>query len=358
MIHKSTLENIRRAAQILVKGGVVAFPTETVYGLGANALDAGAVKKIFEAKGRPSDNPLIVHIADMKELKMVAYDIPEVAFKLMKKFWPGPLTFVLKKTRAVPEIVTAGGQTVAVRMPKHPVALALLKAAKCPVAAPSANLAGKPSPTTAAHVSEDFGDTIEMILDGGKTKHGLESTVIDFSGMNDGNHQRVEILRSGAITGDMLSEILGYKPKTATHRAGGKVRSPGLKYKHYAPSVPMILIGATDKKKMVELIQKKLNGFDKKLRIRQKSGEAPERVGILCVKEHAALYSALKYPAVKKIVVCGSLKKPQTFGRELYASLRKFNKKNVDFILAENVGNQGIGQAIWDRLSRAATEII
>ncbi len=156
-LSKPTQANIQKAAKIIAKGGLVAFPTETVYGLGANALDSRAVQKIFKAKGRPSDNPLIVHIATMKELEMVAREVPDVAKKLMKKFWPGPLTFVLQKTSKVPDSVTAGGKTVAVRMPKNRIALALLKAVGCPVAAPSANLAGKPSPTTAKHVEDDFG---------------------------------------------------------------------------------------------------------------------------------------------------------------------------------------------------------
>jgi len=346
-LHKATGATILRGARLLAKGGLVAFPTETVYGLGANALDAKAVQKIFQAKGRPSDNPLIVHIATMKELEMVAQKIPAVALKLMKKFWPGPLTFVLPKKKSVPDVVTAGGKTVAVRMPDNKVALALIKAAKCPVAAPSANLAGKPSPTSAAHVLEDFGDNIDLIIDGGKTHHGLESTVIDVTG------KKVEILRSGAVTADMLAKILGYKPKIVAHGSGknfkkNAVRSPGLKYKHYAPSVPLILIGSTDEKKMVQKLLDQLKILQKKRM----------RAGVLCVKEHARLYATEKYPAVKKIVICGSLKKHHLFGQELYGALRKFNKKDIDIILAENIGMEGIGHVVFDRLSRAATKII
>ncbi len=341
---KATSNNIRKAAKILAAGGLVAFPTETVYGLGANALNAQAVDKIFKAKGRPSDNPLIVHIANQRELKMVARDVPEVARKLMKKFWPGPLTFVLQKTAAVPDNVTAGGKTVAVRMPKNKIALALIKAVGCPVAAPSANLAGKPSPTSAEHVSEDLDGKVDMILDGGKTFHGLESTVIDVT------RKKIEILRSGAITAEMLAKVLGYKPKIVTNKTGakGKVRSPGMKYKHYAPSVPLFLIGISDEKKMVRLLQKELVVLTKK----------KMRVGVLCVKEHASFYAAAKYPSMKKIVTCGSLKKPKKFAQELYNALRKFSKKNVDLILAENIGKEGIAHAAYDRLSRAATKIL
>jgi L-threonylcarbamoyladenylate synthase len=371
-------------------GGLVAFPTETVYGLGADALNPLAVAKIFAAKGRPADNPLIVHIADQRELRIVARDVPAVAQKLMEKFWPGPLTFILSKTPAVPDVVTAGGKTVAVRMPANRVALALIKAAGCPIAAPSANLAGKPSPTTAAHVAQDFGDSIAMILDGGKTLHGLESTVVDVTG------SKVEILRTGAVTATMMADILGYKPKIVSHKPGrgGKVRSPGMKYRHYAPGVPLILIGETDEKKMVRALQAQLCEFQKKSRkmavahtapllgnlnergsaelsagskdvaaanayaVRIVHAPAQPRVGILCVKEHAKFYAAAKYSSVKKIVICGSNKKPETFAGELYSALRKFKPRDVDVILAENAGTKGIGGAVLDRLGRAATKII
>ena len=346
---KTTARNIKAAGGVIARGGLVAFPTETVYGLGANALDARAVAQIFLLKGRPSDNPLIVHIASMSELAVVARDVPDVALKLMRKFWPGPLTFVLRKTAGVPSIVTAGGSTIAVRMPANKIALALIKAAGCPVAAPSANLAGKPSPTLAAHVAEDFGDKL-MILDGGKTLHGLESTVIDVTGVERGRGRvgRVEILRSGAVTAEMLSAILGYVPKIVG-AGDAKVRSPGMKYKHYAPSVPMILIGAKDQKIMVAKMLAQLKFFEKK------NAQKKIRVGILCVKENAKFYRAGR---AAKIITCGSKKNPASFGRELYAALRKFNKKDVDVILAENCGKNGVARAVFDRLSRAATEII
>ncbi len=327
---------IRRAAKLLAGGGLVAFPTETVYGLGANALNPRAVKNIFKAKGRPSDNPLIVHIATMKELESVADQVPEAARRLMKKFWPGPLTFVLPKKKIVPSVVTAGGPTVAVRMPKHPVALALIKAAGCPVAAPSANLAGRPSPTTATHVAHDLGDKIDCILDGGKTRHGLESTVIDF------RNGIVEILRSGAVTAEMMAKVLGYTPKMVRHTKG-KVRSPGMKYRHYAPGVSMILFTAANEKKLIRAIRIEIP------RLQQKK----IRIGVLCVREHSKHYSM-----ADKTVICGSLKNPQLFAKNLYASLRKFHTKDVDIILAENIGKEGIAHAAFDRLSRAATRSV
>jgi len=345
VIYLSTLSNIQKAARVLKKGGLVAFPTETVYGLGADALNARAVAKIFQAKGRPSDNPLIVHIADMRELTMVARDVPEVAKKLMKEFWAGPLTFVLPKTAAVPNVVTAGGKTVAVRMPAHKIARALIKAAGCPVAAPSANLAGKPSPTCAAHVEEDLGDTVDMILDGGKTLHGLESTVVDVCG------RKVEILRTGAITSDMLAKVLGYKPKIvrlSPNKKGTKlqkVRSPGMKYKHYAPKVKLYLLASTKGFTMVRLILKKMREL-------HKNGL---RVGILCSSENKKFYSDA---GAEKIVLCGSQKNPASIGNKLFASLRLFDPQDVDVILAESFGSEGVGQAVMDRLERAATQIL
>jgi len=357
VVQKADAITIMRAAGVLKNGGIVAFPTETVYGLGANALDAKAVAKIFVAKGRPSDNPLIVHIADAAELAMVAKDVPEIAIKLMKKFWPGPLTFVLKKTSVVPDNVTAGGKTVAVRMPAHKIALKLIQLAGCPVAAPSANLAGKPSPTSAAHVAEDLADRIDMILDGGATKHGLESTVIDFTG---GANSRVEILRTGAITPDMLAKVLGYtpkiavlKPQKATRKNAVKktaktsvdlaVRSPGMKYKHYAPKVKMLLVTSKKGDAMIKFVQKKIVDLQKK----------GLRVGILCCSENAKFY---KKAGSEKVVVCGSSKKLASVASKLFASLRLFEPKDVDVIVAENFGKTGIGHAVMDRLERAASE--
>ncbi len=221
--------DVRSAARRLRDGRVVAFPTETVYGLGANALDERAVGRIFVAKGRPSDNPLIVHISDERMLAMVAARVPAVARRLMRRFWPGPLSLVLTKHPAVPRAVTAGLETVAVRMPDHPVALALIRAAGLPIAAPSANRSGRPSPTTAAHVRADLPRV--MVLDGGPCQHGLESTVVDLTG------ERPRVLRQGAITLEQLRAIIpGIRVARAT---GQRPASPGMKHRHYAPDVPL-----------------------------------------------------------------------------------------------------------------------
>lgn len=336
---KATPLNIRKAGRMIAEGKLVAFPTETVYGLGANALDEKAVAEIFKSKGRPSDNPLIVHIADMRELRMVAKKVPPVALKLMKKFWPGPLTFVLSKKAAVPDIVTAGGKTVAVRMPDNNVALALIKAAGCPVAAPSANLAGKPSPTTAAHVAEDLGESVDLILDGGKTRHGLESTVIDVT------RKKFEILRTGAVTPEMLAKVLGYRPEIVHHSPDkkGKVKSPGMKYRHYAPSVELVLVAEPDRKKMIAIVERLIGEYHRQGLL----------VGVLSCKEHRKFYQT-----ADDVVVCGSLKNPATIAKDLYASLRKFKPAMADIVIAENFGSTGIGHAIFDRLSRAATRTI
>lgn len=338
-ITKPTKSGLRTGAKILIQGGLVAFPTETVYGLGADAMDARAVAKIFKAKGRPSDNPLIVHIADMRELKKVAKNIPDVAFKLMKKFWPGPLTFVLPKRTAVPDIVTAGGKTVAVRMPAHKVALALIKGSGCPVAAPSANMSGKPSPTSAAHVAEDLGQNVDLILDGGKTHHGLESTVIDVTG------KKVEILRAGAVTAEMLEKVLEYLPVTAHHAQDkkGKVKSPGMKYRHYAPNADLVLVAEPDRKKMIAGVERLIGKYHRQGLL----------VGVLTCKEHRKFYET-----ADQVVVCGSLQNLTSVAQHLYSSLRKFKPEKADIIIAENFGNTGIGHAVFDRLSRAASKIV
>ena len=240
---KNADKKISYAAQIIRRGGIVAFPTETVYGLGANALDTKAVRKIFRAKGRPSDDPLIVHIADEHQLYELASYVPLQAKILMDKFWPGPLTIVLRKSKKVPRITTGGLDTVAIRMPSHSVALELLCAAGVPIAAPSANLFGRPSPTSAQHVLEDLNGKINAVLDGGRTRIGVESTVLDLSGKTP------ELLRPGKITIGQLQKIIG---KIKVHplvrsqpRKGGKkaaARSPGLSYRHYAPAAEVILV--------------------------------------------------------------------------------------------------------------------
>ncbi len=328
-------EIIQRAAKLIQNGELVAFPTETVYGLGANVFDTSAIKQIFTAKGRPADNPLIVHIARKKDVALVAKQISHQAKKLMRIFWPGPLTFVLKKKKSVPAIVTCELDTVAVRMPKHPVALALIKAAKCPIAAPSANISGKPSSTSARHVAHDFGSTIKMILDAGKTSIGLESTVIDVTA------KKIIVLRPGGITIEQLTKALGYKPEIASH-TGKKIRSPGMKYRHYAPKVPLFVTEKTGQA-MVGFLQKKIITLQKK----------GLRVGVLSYFEHKKFYSR-----ADKIIACGSQKKPQTIAKNLYACLRLADPKDIDVLLAEHFGTDGIQYTVMQRLLKAATEVL
>jgi len=254
-IGKNNFEDtISRAAHILKQGGTVAFPTETVYGLGADALDPAAVLKIFEAKGRPADNPLIVHIASMDSLDKIATDIPPIAFELMDAFWPGPLTLVLMRKSAVPNITTGGLDTVAVRMPDNPVALALIKEAGTPLAAPSANTSGRPSPTTAGHVISDLSGRIDAVIDGGAVEVGVESTVLDVT------YDVPVILRPGGVGVEEIKKCVGEVVIGYTDQAvekGEVVRSPGMKYTHYSPETRVVLVegdGMAVAAKMSELI--------------------------------------------------------------------------------------------------------
>ena len=233
------LEEMNRAGEILKRGGLVAFPTETVYGLGGNALDAKSSEKIYRAKGRPSDNPLIVHIADMEHLFPIVEQVPQKAVRLAEKFWPGPLTMIFKKTDMVPLETTGGLESVAVRMPDHPAALALIKAAGGYVAAPSANRSGRPSPTTAEHVAEDLGKTIDMILDGGMVGIGIESTIVDFT------EQIPTVLRPGYISLEMLQECIGevkMDKGLLSSDSDAHPKAPGMKYRHYAPKAPLSIV--------------------------------------------------------------------------------------------------------------------
>ncbi|WP_031514203.1 L-threonylcarbamoyladenylate synthase [Desulfofalx alkaliphila] len=328
---RGAIEAIKEAGEIIRRGGLVAFPTETVYGLGANALDGRAVEKIFKAKGRPADNPLIVHICERQQMGQVAvYHSPsarELTEKLIDAFWPGPLTLVLPKTDAVPKEVTAGLDTVAVRMPNHPVALELIAAAGVPVAAPSANLSGSPSPTTAAHVMEDLRGRIQGVLDGGPADLGVESTVLDITAPVP------TVLRPGGVTAEHLKQVIGQ----VSHGAGAeKPRSPGLKYKHYSPKARLVLVeGDGDPVAPTqELISRHL-----------KEGK---RVGVLASQENAPSYGGavvLKY---------GSRSDFAGAAATLYAALRQFDALGVDLIIAEGVAERGLGRAVMDRLRRAA----
>ena len=331
---------IKKSAEIIKKGGLVAFPTETVYGLGANALDKNAVKKIFQAKKRPPDNPIIVHIADFKDLTKLAKKIPKEAKILAKKFWPGPLTLILFKKKIVPDEVTAKANTVAIRMPDNKIALALIKASGVPIAAPSANLAGRPSPTTAQAVFEDLGDKIDLILDGGKTKFGIESTVIDLT------VKPPLILRPGAISFEKLKKILKdlrLHPTILGKRTKEKiVKSPGMKYRHYAPKAILVLVQEEGREK-IKKIKNLISQY-------QKQGK---KVGVMCVSESKKFYKMANL-----VLPVGSKKNLKKIAQNLFETLRKFDKKGMDIILSESFPEKEIGFSIMHRLKKAASIIV
>ncbi len=335
-VRRASPATLRAAAARIASGGLVAFPTETVYGLGANALDESAVAKIFEAKGRPADNPIIVHVSDRKMLRKVAKRVPARAKKLIERFWPGPLTLVLPKTSLVPSLVTAGLDTVAVRMPVG-IARDLVRLAGVPVAAPSANLSGRPSPTTAAHVAEDFPGL--FVLDGGPTRHGLESTVVAFD--------PPRILRHGAITEEELREIFleGNRARGGGGRSGNRLaparpaagrravgdapaESPGTKYRHYAPSRPLIL-------------------FRRRFSLLAYAQAHPEAL-VLCPAWLAPFFAAWR------VVPLGD--SMEEIARSLFSALRTRRKGTELLVLA--LPRRGLGRAVMDRLERAATRIV
>lgn len=340
MIKRASEGVIKEAAEMIKAGEVVAFPTETVYGLGANVFDADAVGKIFALKGRPADNPLIVHIGELEDLGRVAEitafqkagsrpaeaGLVMTVKKLADKFWPGPLTLVLPKRKEIPDAVSAGLDTVAVRMPANLVARALIKESGMPIAAPSANKSGRPSPTDASHVAEDFGDEL-FIIDDGKSKIGLESTVLDVT------VSPPVILRSGAVTIEMLAEILPEVIMGGAFRTAPK--SPGQKYRHYAPEAPLFLI--PDNEKMMDDINILINeNLDKK-------------VGVLASKENSD-----KYKKAFVVIVIGSKNRPDLCAKNLFSSLRKFDKLGVDMIISESFSDDGVGRALMERLKKAA----
>ncbi len=329
-------EKIRIAADAIRKGGTVAFPTETVYGLGADALNAEAVRRLFEAKRRPPDNPIIVHVSGKKDVYRLAGEIPKAAENLMAKFWPGPLTLVLKRSRLVPDITVVGLDTIAIRMPKNKVALALLKESGTPIAAPSANLAGKPSPTTAQHVIEDLAGRIDIILDAGPTEIGVESTVINMISSPP------EILRPGGTPYERLKEVLGKVQLHPLAKAEKKVRitkavSPGMKHKHYAPEAKIIVVEGE--------LEKVIRKVQELARIQASKGK---RVGILATDESIFDYKA---DVVKSL---GSRENSITIAKNLFGLLRQFDKEKVDVIIAEGVSLQGLGLAVMNRLRKAS----
>ncbi len=329
------MEAIEKGAEIIKKGGVIAFPTETVYGLGADALNKEAVKKIFEAKGRPQDNPLIIHVAD-HDLSAYAAEIPDKAQELMNKFWPGPLTIILKKTDLIPMETSAGLHTVGIRMPSNETARLLIKAAGCPIAAPSANISGKPSPTNFWRCVEDLDGKVDMIIGDGSSIVGLESTIIDYSVFPP------RLLRPGYITYDDVHKIdqdIVYDE--AMTRADEKEipKAPGMKYRHYAPKAPLFIITGDS-----ELVKKRIVELSKN---HQKLGEI---VGILAPKEREKMYNKENI----RFISLGSENNSSEIARNLFEGLRTFDDLNVDVILAEGFSEEGVGVAIMNRLKKAS----
>ena len=325
---------MQEAGDLIAAGELVAFPTETVYGLGGDALDPEASKKIYSAKGRPSDNPLIVHISDFSDLERIAKTVPEDARKLSDAFWPGPLTMIVEKGDAVPYATTGGMDTVAVRMPNHPIALDLIRRSGCLIAAPSANTSGRPSPTEAAHVAEDLSGKIAMIIDGGPVGIGIESTIIDLT------EDTPMVLRPGYITPQMLSKVLGKEvivdPGIIAADDTRKPKAPGMKYKHYAPRARVILLNCNDEQ-YIDYVNKK----------------AAKGVAALCCDEDIPL---LKTPVF-------SLGKRNDYTRQahtLFDELRRIDEDDsVKVLYSRLPKTNGVGMAVYNRLiSAAGCEVI
>lgn len=327
---------ISHCVSILRNGGIVAFPTETVYGLGADGLNPKAIKKIFKAKNRPTDNPLIFHIASKDDVEKYTKNTPQITYELIEKFWPGPLTLVLKKSSIIPKVATGGLNTIAIRMPSSKIALSLIKSLEHPIVAPSANLFGKPSPTIAKHVLDDMDGKINAIIDGGKTRIGLESTVLDLT------TKTPVLLRPGAISILELKKIVKkvqYHPSLLGKKSKKiKAKSPGMKYKHYSPQAKLVLIQGNAKnsnKKIQELVDR--------YRLENKL------VGIVNEK------SKRKNSLIKSKFI-GSSKK--LIASNLYKTFRDFDKEKVDVIIMRQVDDANLGFAIMNRLTKAASEII
>lgn len=334
MRSKIEQEEMAKAGKIIRDGGLVAFPTETVYGLGGNALDGEASAKIYAAKGRPSDNPLIVHIAKLSDLERIAKSIPESAGKLAEKFWPGPLTMIFQKTEQVPCGTTGGLDTVAVRMPDHPVALGLIEAGGGYIAAPSANTSGRPSPTTAGHVAQDLDGKIDMILDGGPVGIGLESTIVDLT------EEIPVILRPGYINQSMLEEVVGpVRMDQALLKDDPNLRpkAPGMKYRHYAPKASLTIVEGE-----AEAVKRTIN------KLAALEREAGKQVGIIATDETRGAYP----DGIVKSV--GTRSDEITIAMHLYGILREFDELEVSKIYSEAFDTPRIGQAIMNRLIKAA----
>jgi L-threonylcarbamoyladenylate synthase len=330
------IEKVQVAAAIIRKGGLVAFPTETVYGLGADALNSNAILSLFKAKKRPMDNPPIIHIEKVSDVYRLVKHVPNNADKLMKKFWPGPLTLIFNRSNIIPDVTVAGLDTVAVRIPQNAVALALIRESRCPIAAPSANLSGKPSPTSANHVIKDLKGRIDAILDGGETRIGVESTVLDMS------VDPPLVLRPGGTTIEELTRVIGrvkLHPFVVTEKDLDvkKTKSPGMKHRHYAPKAQLILVEG-DISSVMATIKSLTSDFWKQYK----------KVGVLATAETAWAYEA---DIVKSL---GSRRKMDVMAANLFKLLREFDEANVDIILAENLPTRGLGLAIMNRLRKAS----
>lgn len=328
---KEIERKIAEAAEIIKGGGVVAFPTETVYGLGANAYDEKAVKKIFELKGRPQDNPLIVHISKKQDIYLVAREVPHNAKILIREFWPGPLTLVLPKNPSIPDVVTAGLDTVAVRMPAHPIALKIIKLSGVPIAAPSANISGKPSATQPEHIKKYFGEKVFIIE--GKVKIGIESTVLDMT------EDIPKILRPGAITKEMIERKIG-KVEVFDYIKDAIPKSPGLKYRHYAPDADLILI--LNRKKMIEFIAQNKELWELKGR----------KVAVFFFQK-----KPVNFEHIPNVHVFISGKNLREFAKNLFKILIEKGEK-YDVMIFEGVEEKGIGLGIMNRLKKAAKIIV
>jgi len=324
-LDKPDVEGIKDAAEVIRKGGLVAFPTETVYGLGADALNAEAVKRVFDAKGRPPDNPLIVHIADHHQLIDLADEVPEKGQRLAKEFWPGPLTLVVKRTFLVPDIVTAGLETVGIRMPDHPVALALIMEFGGGIVGPSANLSGRPSPTSAQHVMEDLKGRVDVVLNAGPAEIGIESTVLDVT------VDPPVILRPGGLHKESIEDIVG--PVRAAADEELLKRSPGTRHRHYAPRARVVLVGEGNAQELMSFLQE--------FRQQGKSVGCIVHSHELSKVESGDFFRVLPSPI-------------DFFARYLFRTLRELDQGGAHVILVEQVAEGGLGSAVMDRLRRAS----
>ena len=327
-------EILRRAASVIKSGGLVAFPTETVYGLGGDALNPESARRIYAAKGRPSDNPLIVHICRLEDLDEIAEEVPGEALRIAEAFWPGPLTMILRRSKRVPLETTGGLDTVAVRFPSHPVARQLIAYSGGFVAAPSANLSGRPSPTLARYVVEDMDGRIDMILDGGDVEIGLESTIIDLTVMPP------QILRPGYVTCEMLEQVLTKVDIDVTilrEDSGQVPRAPGMKYRHYAPKGELVIVEGQPMQAAACMNQ-----------MAAEDSARGERTGIIGTEESIGQYCA------DVVISLGTRGDQNAIARNLYAALRRMDEEKVTKIYSESFADIDLGQAIMNRLLKAA----